>query len=189
MLQKGTIVQISNYSLNRNSDVFPKPEEFHPERFLPENSRGRNPFAYLPFSAGPRNCVGEISHAFIAWCLNTVCLKKKLLHLRALLMCSWACYRAEVCNVRGENCHRQYSAALSAEIRSTEGRHCSRFSNRSSTKRWLEDKVYPSSYEAETLQTRIVTQYVCARSLCIKKWKPFRHSPCFWVVLGTLRSL
>lgn len=59
MLQKGTIVQISNYSLNRNSDVFPKPEEFHPERFLPENSRGRNPFAYLPFSAGPRNCVGQ----------------------------------------------------------------------------------------------------------------------------------
>lgn len=58
-IPKGTTVEIANYFLNRDSNVFPKPEEFHPERFLPENSKGRNPFAFLPFSAGPRNCVGQ----------------------------------------------------------------------------------------------------------------------------------
>lgn len=58
-LPKGTTVQIATYYLHRDPNVFPRPEEFHPERFLPENSQGRSPFAFLPFSAGPRNCVGQ----------------------------------------------------------------------------------------------------------------------------------
>lgn len=58
-IPKGTTIQISNYFLHREESVFPKPEEFHPERFLPENSKGRHPFAFVPFSAGPRNCIGQ----------------------------------------------------------------------------------------------------------------------------------
>lgn len=55
----GTIVRVSVYCLHRDDDVFPKPEEFRPERFFPENAKGRHPFAYIPFSAGPRNCIGQ----------------------------------------------------------------------------------------------------------------------------------
>lgn len=56
---KGTMVRISTYCLHRNETVFAKPEEFHPERFFPENAKGRHPYAYIPFSAGPRNCIGQ----------------------------------------------------------------------------------------------------------------------------------
>lgn len=56
---KGTMVRVSTYCLHRNETVFPKPEEFRPERFFSENSKGRHPYAYVPFSAGPRNCIGQ----------------------------------------------------------------------------------------------------------------------------------
>lgn len=47
------------YDLHHNPDVFPDPEKFIPERFLQENVEKRHRFAYVPFSAGVRNCVGE----------------------------------------------------------------------------------------------------------------------------------
>jgi enediyne biosynthesis protein E7 len=66
----GTSVMLSPYLLHRHPKFWKDPEKFWPERFAPEHEADRPRFAYMPFAAGPRHCIGE-----------TLALYEMLMHL------------------------------------------------------------------------------------------------------------
>lgn len=54
-----TMVLYSPYLLHRNEEYYPDPMKFDPDRFLPEEKSQRPACAYIPFSAGIRNCLAS----------------------------------------------------------------------------------------------------------------------------------
>lgn len=58
-IPKGTLIMISSSALHNDERFFANPSKFDPERFNEENIKDRHPFAYIPFSEGPRICIGS----------------------------------------------------------------------------------------------------------------------------------
>jgi cytochrome P450 len=55
----GSVIHISFYALHRHPRLWDEPDAFRPERFADDEVEKRHKFAYLPFSAGPRKCIGD----------------------------------------------------------------------------------------------------------------------------------
>jgi len=58
-IPKNTNCLIPLYYMHRDPKHWEDPEQFKPERFSKENSKGRHKFVYFPFGGGPRLCIGN----------------------------------------------------------------------------------------------------------------------------------
>lgn len=56
--QAGTSVLVPIQELHMDPEVWPDPEKFDPDRFLPEVKAQRSQFSWQPFGLGPRHCIG-----------------------------------------------------------------------------------------------------------------------------------
>ena len=59
VIPRGATVTVATYKLHRNPNVYANPTVFDPDNFLPERQANRHYYAFVPFSAGPRSCVGR----------------------------------------------------------------------------------------------------------------------------------
>jgi len=57
-IPKGTIVLVPTCTLHRDPEFYPDPDTYDPERFSAVAKQSRDPYTYLPFGQGPRNCIG-----------------------------------------------------------------------------------------------------------------------------------
>uniref|UniRef100_H0VH06 Cytochrome P450 family 4 subfamily F member 8 n=2 Tax=Cavia porcellus TaxID=10141 RepID=H0VH06_CAVPO len=80
VIPKGAICIISIFGIHHNPSVWPDPEVYDPFRFDPENSQKRSPLAFIPFSVGSRNCIGQT----FAMAEMKVALAMTLLRFRVL---------------------------------------------------------------------------------------------------------
>lgn len=74
-IRAGDLVQVVPYSVHRDGRWFSEPEKFDPGRFLMEPTWPR--YAYLPFGAGPRVCIGQ-NFALMEACLVLSTLLQRL---------------------------------------------------------------------------------------------------------------
>lgn len=58
LIPAGTEVYVSIYHVHRSATLWNDPDCFDPERFRAGSQKSRHPLAAIPFSAGPRNCIG-----------------------------------------------------------------------------------------------------------------------------------
>ena len=59
LVKAGTVCAIGVYAMHRDPALWDRPLEFDPDRFTPQNTTGRDRWQYIPFSAGPRTCIGD----------------------------------------------------------------------------------------------------------------------------------
>ncbi|CAG2181433.1 unnamed protein product, partial [Oppiella nova] len=57
-LLKGQQIEFPIHGIHHLEEYYPNPFQFNPDRFMPENRHNIIPYTYLPFGAGPRNCIG-----------------------------------------------------------------------------------------------------------------------------------
>ncbi len=59
LIKKGDEIVMSPYCVHRLESLWPEPEKFDPDRFLPENMKNMHRYAYFPFGGGARQCIGN----------------------------------------------------------------------------------------------------------------------------------
>ena len=84
-VRKGDLIVLNAWILQRHRKLWPNPDGFVPDRFLPPNGGPPSRYAYVPFSIGPRVCTG----AAFAMLEMVLCLATLARTLRLRLRPGW----------------------------------------------------------------------------------------------------
>ena len=80
IIPKGGLVRANSVGICYDPEIFPNPNDFIPERFLKENRGERNPYSFMGFSLGPRNCLAMRFAMFeMKMCISSLVSKFRFL--------------------------------------------------------------------------------------------------------------
>jgi cytochrome P450 len=80
---EGTVIIVPIHAVHHHASIWENPERFDPERFAPEQAKGRHRYAYMPFGAGPRICIGSAFATMEAVAILAVLLQAVRLRSRS----------------------------------------------------------------------------------------------------------
>ncbi|MBB3019755.1 cytochrome P450 [Microvirga lupini] len=75
MVPERAVIVVPIHAVHHHAAIWEQPERFDPERFAPEQARARHRYAYMPFGAGPRICIGSAFAQMEAIAILAVLLK------------------------------------------------------------------------------------------------------------------
>ncbi|MBB3564371.1 cytochrome P450 [Rhizobium sp. BK512] len=76
LIPSGTVLIVPIYAVHHHGSLWSDPEVFDPDRFSPEVAKARHRYAYMPFGAGPRVCIGNAFAVMEAVAILAVLLQK-----------------------------------------------------------------------------------------------------------------
>jgi cytochrome P450 len=82
MVPEGSVIIVPIHAVHHHQALWEEPERFDPDRFAPERAKGRHRYAYMPFGAGPRICIGSAFATMEAVAILAVLLKAVRLRSR-----------------------------------------------------------------------------------------------------------
>jgi cytochrome P450 len=81
-VRAGTTVYVPVYAIHRHEKLWRHPDRFDPSRFDPQATEAHDRYAYLPFGAGPRICIGQNFALIEATAIMATLLRAFQLRLR-----------------------------------------------------------------------------------------------------------
>ena len=81
----GSNVVVPTVLLHRDPDVWPEPEKFDPDRFLPDEVAKRHRCSYIPFSFGTRNCIGLYLSVMVFFLIFVLGLKYGMMSVKLMV--------------------------------------------------------------------------------------------------------
>jgi cytochrome P450 len=76
LIPAGTVLIVPIYAVHHHASLWQDAEMFDPDRFTPEAAKARHRYAYMPFAAGPRVCIGNAFAVMEAVAILAVLLQK-----------------------------------------------------------------------------------------------------------------
>lgn len=114
LIPKGTEYVMDIWNMHRAAENWKfDAKKFNPENFFPQNVVQRHPYSYIPYSAGPRNCIGNAYNIYNNKKKQQIIIQTQLIYIAVFAPYLHSIRRHEICKYLIEATHCLYRSSIS----------------------------------------------------------------------------